>query len=255
MLHIATRMFSKLARSSSFARFFPRIHSRDFSVKVTQKAPNFAGTAVVNGQFKKIELCDFVGKYLVLFFYPLDFSFVCPTELIAFSDRMEEFEKIGCNVVGVSTDSHFCHLSWVNMPRKVVFTLFNILFYFMQFHLCPLFVVQAGGLGGLSYPLLADYTKQISRNYDVLLEEQGFALRGLFIIDRNGVIRNMTVNDLPVGRSVDETLRLVKAFQFTDENGEGKGICFSCWHAHTWPLVGSHLETAASFSLLGLGGC
>ncbi|KAM7537151.1 hypothetical protein Aperf_G00000077596 [Anoplocephala perfoliata] len=219
MQHATSSLFCKLARPLPFARFLPLIQSRDFSVKVTQKAPNFAGTAVVNGQFKEIELRDFIGKYLVLFFYPLDFTFVCPTELIAFSDRIEEFKKIGCNVVGVSTDSQFSHLSWINMPRK------------------------AGGLGGLSYPLLSDYKKQISRDYDVLLEEQGVALRGLFIIDHDGVIRNMTVNDLPVGRSVDETLRLVKAFQFVDENGE---VCPANWTPKS-PTIKPDVEKAKEY--------
>ncbi|VDM22140.1 unnamed protein product [Hydatigera taeniaeformis] len=193
MSRFRSSLFVPLSTSSHAA---PAFQSREFSVKVTQKAPNFAGTAVVDGQFKEIELRNYLGKYLVLFFYPLDFTFVCPTELIAFSDRIEEFNKIGCNVIGVSTDSHFSHLSWINTPRK------------------------AGGLGGLRYPLLADYKKEISRAYDVLLEDSGVALRGLFIIDQKGTIRSMTINDLPVGRSVDETLRLVKAFQFVEEHGE-----------------------------------
>lgn len=119
MQRIIPSLFSKLARTSASARLLPSVQSRGFAVKVTQKAPNFAGTAVVNGQFQEIKLHDFAGKYLVLFFYPLDFTFVCPTELIAFSDRIEDFKKIDCHVVGVSTDSHFSHLSWINMPRKV----------------------------------------------------------------------------------------------------------------------------------------
>ncbi|VDN97608.1 unnamed protein product [Rodentolepis nana] len=214
------RLLSSLfSRSSAPIRLLSAVKSRDFSVKVTQKAPNFAGTAVVNGQFKEISLHDFIGKYLVLFFYPLDFTFVCPTELIAFSDRIEEFNKINCNVVGVSTDSHFSHLSWINMSRK------------------------AGGLGGLNYPLLADYKKEISRDYDVLLEDKGLALRGLFVIDPNGVIRNMTVNDLPVGRSVDETLRLVKAFQFVDQHGE---VCPANWTPEK-PAMKASVEGAKEY--------
>merc|ERR1712142_271808 len=165
-------------------------------VRVQHPAPNFQGQAVVDGQFKEIKLEDFKGKYLVLFFYPLDFTFVCPTEIIAFSDRIAEFDAIDTQVIGVSTDSHFSHLAWINQPRK------------------------EGGLGGLSYPLLADFNKTISADYGVLVEEAGLALRGLFIIDPAGVVRQITVNDLPVGRSVDETLRLVKAFQFTDKHGE-----------------------------------
>lgn len=165
-------------------------------------APAFKGQAVVNQDFKEIQLSDYKGKYLVLFFYPLDFTFVCPTEIIAFSDRIKEFKDLGAEVVGVSVDSHFSHLAWVNTPRK------------------------DGGLGKLDYPLLADLTKKISRDYGVLLEDAGIALRGLFIIDPKGVVRQITINDLPVGRSVDETLRLIKAFKFTDEHGE---VCPANW--------------------------
>lgn len=121
-------LYSRLTKSLAPARFLLAVQSRDFSVRVAQKAPNFSGTAVVNGQFKDIELRDFIGKYLVLFFYPLDFTFVCPTELIAFSDRMEEFKNINCNIVGVSTDSQFSHLSWINMSRKVIIFLIDFIF-------------------------------------------------------------------------------------------------------------------------------
>lgn len=124
-------------------------------------------------------------------------TFVCPTEIIAFSDRIKEFDALKTAVVGVSVDSHFSHLAWINTPRK------------------------AGGLGDLQYPLLADITKQISVDYDVLIKEEGIALRGLYIIDPNGVIRQKTINDLPVGRSVDETLRLIQAIQHFEEHGEG----------------------------------
>lgn len=169
---------------------------------MTKPAPDFKGKAVVDGQFKDIQLSDFSGKYLVLFFYPLDFTFVCPTEIIAFSDRAAEFRQIGAELVAVSTDSHFSHLAWVNTPRK------------------------QGGLGGSNIPLLADFNKTVSRDYGVLLEDAGIALRGLFIIDPKGVVRQMTVNDLPVGRSVDETLRLIKAFQFVEKHGE---VCPAGW--------------------------
>lgn len=169
---------------------------------VTQPAPAFKAEAVVEGQFKQISLEDYKGKYLVLFFYPLDFTFVCPTELIAFSEQAAAFKKLNCEIVGVSTDSHFSHLAWVNMPRK------------------------QGGLGGLKYPLLADFSKNISRDYGVLLEGEGIALRGLFLIDPEGVVKHMSVNDLPVGRSVEETLRLLKAFQFVEKHGE---VCPASW--------------------------
>lgn len=172
---------------------------------IGKPAPAFKGQAIVDGEIKEISLDDYKGKYLVFFFYPLDFTFVCPTEITAFSDRIKEFEAIGCNVVGCSVDSHFTHLAWVNTPRA------------------------KGGLGGCNYPLLADLTKQVARDYEVLIEEggdAGVALRGLFIIAPDGTLRQKTVNDLPVGRSVDETLRLVKAFQFTDEHGE---VCPAGW--------------------------
>lgn len=135
-----------------------------------------------------------------MFFYPLDFTFVCPTEIIAFSDRIKEFKNLNTEVVGVSVDSHFSHLAWCNTPRK------------------------QGGIGKIEYPLLADLTKKVSSDYGVLLEDAGFSLRGLFIIDPNQVVRQITINDLPVGRSVDETLRLIKAFQFVDKHGEVKNL-------------------------------
>jgi len=164
-------------------------------------APDIKGTAVVDGQFKDISLADYKGKYLVVFFYPLDFTFVCPTEIIAFSDRSDEFRKINCEVVACSTDSHFSHLAWTNMPRK------------------------EGGLGEMKIPLLADKNMDISRSYGVLRDD-GIAFRGLFIIDDKQVLRQITMNDLPVGRDVDETLRLVQAFQFTDVHGE---VCPAGW--------------------------
>ncbi|XP_047459076.1 thioredoxin-dependent peroxide reductase, mitochondrial [Mugil cephalus] len=180
--------------------------SSRWAAAVTQPAPAFKGTAVVNGEFKDLSLSDFKGKYLVLFFYPLDFTFVCPTEIISFSDKANEFRDVNCAVVGVSVDSHFTHLAWTNTSRK------------------------AGGLGKIHIPLLSDLTKQISRDYGVLLENPGIALRGLFIIDPNGVVKHMSVNDLPVGRSVEETLRLVKAFQYVETHGE---VCPASWTPHS----------------------
>lgn len=198
-----------LSSYSIFARAFSVGASR-WAVRVQHPAPDFKGTAVVDGQFKDIKLSDFQGKYLVLFFYPLDFTFVCPTELIAFSDNMDKFKAINTAVVGVSTDSHFSHLAWINLPRK------------------------QGGLGGLKYPLLADFNKTAAEDYGVLVNNAGIALRGLFIIDPNGIVRQITVNDLPVGRSVEETLRLVKAFQFTDKHGE---VCPANWNPDSNPAT------------------
>ncbi|CAB1425115.1 unnamed protein product [Pleuronectes platessa] len=153
---------------------------------VTQPAPAFKATAVLNGEFKEMSLEDFKGKYLVLFFYPLDFTFVCPTEIISFSDKANEFHDVNCEVVGVSVDSHFTHLAWINTPRKT------------------------GGLGQIHIPLLSDLNKQVSKDYGVLLEGPGIALRGLFIIDPTRC----------------ETLRLVKAFQFVETHGE---VCPASW--------------------------
>ncbi|XP_071442080.1 peroxiredoxin-like [Hetaerina americana] len=169
---------------------------------VQRPAPYFESTAVVNGDFKTIKLSDYKGKYLVMLFYPLDFTFVCPTELISFDNKVKELKELNTEVVGISTDSHFSHLAWVNMPRK------------------------EGGLGGLQYPLIADFTKSISKDYDVLIENEGVALRGLFIIDPIGIVRQATINDLPVGRSVDEVIRLIKAFQFVEKHGE---VCPANW--------------------------
>lgn len=172
------------------------------AVLVQQKAPTFTAEAVMeDGSFKQIKLEDYRGKYVLLFFYPLDFTFVCPTEIIAFSDRGEEFQKLGVQILGVSVDSAFSHLAWRNTPRNV------------------------GGLGNVSYPLVADLKKDIARAYDVLLPD-GVALRGLFLIDPEGVVRHQVVNDLPLGRSVDEALRMVKALQFTEKHGE---VCPANW--------------------------
>ncbi|CAL8357082.1 unnamed protein product [Boreogadus saida] len=172
------------------------------NAQIGKPAPAFTTTAVVNGEFKDVSLSSYQGKYVILFFYPLDFTFVCPTEIVAFSDRAEEFRQIGCEVLGASTDSQFSHLAWINTPRK------------------------QGGLGPMNIPLLADLTHSISRDYGVLKEDQGIAYRGLFVIDDKGILRQITINDLPVGRSVDETLRLVQAFQHTDKFGE---VCPAGW--------------------------
>jgi alkyl hydroperoxide reductase subunit AhpC len=172
------------------------------SVLVTKEAPEFKAQAVMpDGSFKEVSLSDYRGQYTVLFFYPLDFTFVCPTEIIAFSDRVKEFEALGVQLIGVSIDSHFSHLAWRNTPRS------------------------QGGIGQIDYPLVADLNKDIARDYDVLLPG-GIALRGLFLIDKNGVVRHQVVNDLPLGRSVDETLRMVQALQYFETHGE---VCPANW--------------------------
>lgn len=172
------------------------------SVLVTKEAPNFKAQAVMpDGTFQQVSLSDYRGKYVLLFFYPLDFTFVCPTEIIAFSDRVKDFAAANVQILGVSIDSHFTHLAWRNTARA------------------------DGGLGQIDYPLVADLDKSIAQAYDVLLPA-GIALRGLFLIDKAGVVRHQVVNDLPLGRSVDEALRLVKALQFVEAHGE---VCPANW--------------------------
>ncbi|XP_053293246.1 peroxiredoxin-1 [Pleuronectes platessa] len=173
------------------------------NARIGKLAPDFTAKAVMpDGTFNDLTLSSYRGKYVVFFFYPLDFTFVCPTEIIAFSDAAEQFKKIDCEIIAASVDSHFSHFAWTNTPRK------------------------QGGLGSMKIPLVADTRRTISTDYGVLKEDEGIAFRGLFIIDDKGVLRQITINDLPVGRSVDETLRLVQAFQFTDKHGE---VCPAGW--------------------------
>ena len=163
-------------------------------------APHFAGEAAKDGEIVNISLSDYRGKWLVLFFYPLDFTFVCPTELVAFSDRAEDFKAIGAEILGVSVDSVHTHLAWMRTPRS------------------------EAGVGDLNYPLLADLSKDVARAYDVLHGD--VALRGVFLIDPEGNVQTATVNNLPVGRNVDEVLRTVKAYQYVAKNG---GTCPANW--------------------------
>ncbi len=174
------------------------------STLVTKKAPDFKATAVMpDNSFKDISLSDYDGKYKILFFYPLDFTFVCPSEIIAFDAKLNEFKERGCELIGVSIDSHFTHLAWKNTP------------------------VNKGGIGNIQYPLVADIKKEIGKEYGVLFDDS-VALRGLFLIDQKGIIRHSVVNDLPLGRSVDEALRMLDALQFTDKHGD---VCPANWQA------------------------
>jgi peroxiredoxin (alkyl hydroperoxide reductase subunit C) len=167
-------------------------------------APDFTAEAVFDQEFIKIKLSEYIGKkYVILFFYPLDFTFVCPTEITAFSDRYSEFEALDTEVIGVSTDSVFSHLAWIQTERK------------------------SGGLGELNYPIVSDITKQISKAFNVLIPDQGIALRGLFIIDKQGVIQHATINNLGIGRSVDETLRTLQAVQYVQDNPDE--VCPAGW--------------------------
>ncbi len=169
---------------------------------VTKNAPDFTAKAVMaNNSFEELTLSSLRGKYVVLFFYPLDFTFVCPSEIIAFDKALDKFKEKGCEVVGVSVDSEFTHLAWKNTP------------------------VEEGGIGKVRYPLVADLNKSISRDFGVLFDES-VALRGLFLIDREGVVRHAVINDLSLGRSVDEALRMLDALRFTEEHGE---VCPANW--------------------------
>lgn len=170
---------------------------------VTTEAPDFTATAVMpdNTFNEGFKLSDLRGKYVLLFFYPLDFTFVCPSEIIAFDKAVDKFKEKNCEIVGVSIDSHFSHLAWKNTA------------------------INDGGIGNVQFPLVADLDKSISDDYGVLLD-MGIALRGLYLLDKEGVIRHQLINDLPLGRSVSEALRMLDALQFTEEHGD---VCPANW--------------------------
>src|SRR5436190_13440893 len=172
------------------------------SAFVSAPAPAFSGEAYINGEFRKLSLSDFKVKQLVLFFYPLDFTFVCPTEILAFTDHIEEFKKRHTEVVGVSVDSNFTHAAWAQVDRK------------------------EGGIKGVNFPLVSDLNKKIAADYGVLLQDAGIALRGLFIINKDGMLKHATINHLDLGRNIDEVLRVVDAIDFSEEHGE---VCPANW--------------------------
>ena len=184
------------------------------AVLVGKPAPDFTAQAVMGNN----EICDFTlsqeinGKYAVVFFYPLDFTFVCPSELIAFDHRLDEFKQRGVEVIGISIDSQYTHLAWKNTP------------------------VNNGGIGQVQYPLIADIKHEICRAYDVEFGAAGVAFRGSFLIDKKGVVRHQVVNDLPLGRNVDEMLRMVDALQFTEAHGE---VCPAGWSKGKAGMKGS----------------
>lgn len=173
------------------------------SVLVTKQAPDFTAAAVMpDGTFKEdFKLSDLRGKYVVLFFWPLDFTFVCPSEIIAHNNRIDRFRELGVELVGVSIDSHFTHFAWKQTP------------------------VENGGIGNVQFPLVADVKHDIVRAYGIE-HPDGVALRGSFLIDKDGVVQHQTINNLPLGRNVDEMIRLVEALQFTEEHGE---VCPAGW--------------------------
>jgi peroxiredoxin (alkyl hydroperoxide reductase subunit C) len=204
------------------------------AVLVGKKAPDFSASAVVNGIeiVSNFTLSQFKGKHVILFFYPKDFTFVCPTELFAFQERLEDFKSRGVEVIACSTDTEQSHWGWLNMPKN------------------------QGGIQGVTYPIVADTNKTISMNYDVLAgyydyDDEGsmvaigelIAYRGLFLIDKEGVVRHQLVNDLPLGRNVEEAIRMVDSLQFLEENGE---VCPANWTKGKEGLKATH-EGIAEF--------
>ena len=171
-------------------------------LRVGQIAPDFSATAVYDQEFKTIKLSDFKNKYIILFFYPLDFTFVCPTEITAFSDKYSSFSELNTEILGISVDSEYSHLAWLQTDR------------------------ESGGLGDLAYPLVSDLKKEISSAYNVL-NNDGVALRGLFIIDPQGFIQYSTINNLEFGRSVEETLRVLQAIQYVQSHPDE--VCPANW--------------------------
>jgi peroxiredoxin 2/4 len=170
---------------------------------IGKKAPHFEAKAVVKNKIvEKFSLADFLGQYVVFFFYPLDFTFVCPTELHAFQEKVPDFEKRGAQLVGCSIDSWFSHHAWLITPKN------------------------RGGIEGVTYPIVSDIHKSIARSFNVLKEDDGIAYRGLFLLDKQGVVRHQVVNDLPIGRSVDEALRTLDALIFHEKHGE---VCPANW--------------------------
>lgn len=190
-------------------------------IKVGNKAPDFSATAVYEQEFKKIKLSDYLGKYVILLFYPLDFTFVCPTEITAFSDVYDQITALNTEILAISVDSEYCHLAWMQMDR------------------------DSGGVGNLKYPLISDLTKQISFSYNILTDE-GKALRGLFILDKEGIIQHSLVNNLDVGRSVDETLRLLKAIQYVENNPDE--VCPANWQPGQSTIIGNPINSKEYFS-------
>jgi peroxiredoxin (alkyl hydroperoxide reductase subunit C) len=189
-------------------------------LQVGQPAPDFTATAVYDQEFKQIRLADYLGRYVVLFFYPLDFTFVCPTEITAFSDIHSSFSDINTEVLGVSVDSEYAHLAWLQTDR------------------------DSGGLGDLRYPLISDLTKSISGSYNVLTQ-QGKALRGLFIIDKEGLIQYSVVNNLDFGRSIDETLRTLQAIQYVQSHPDE--VCPANWQPGDSTMIADPVRSKEYF--------
>jgi len=183
-------------------------------------APDWSGEAVVKGEFKTVGLEEYKGKWLVMVFYPLDFTFVCPTELVSFSDRVDDFRSLNAEIVALSVDSKHSHYAWTQVPRN------------------------KGGLGDIKYPLVGDITKKIARQYGVLYKETGNTVRGLFVIDPNGIVRQITLNDDQIGRSIDEVLRLLKGLQHADKHGV---VCPANWKPGDDDLIPDQVKKTEYF--------
>nr|YP_009312908.1 2-Cys peroxiredoxin [Helminthora furcellata]SCW21162.1 2-Cys peroxiredoxin [Helminthora furcellata]SCW24022.1 2-Cys peroxiredoxin [Helminthora furcellata] len=192
-------------------------------LKVGKPAPNFSATAVYDQEFVPLQLAEYLGKYVVLFFYPLDFTFVCPTEIIAFSDQYERFQSINTEILGISVDSEYSHLAWIQTDRA------------------------SGGLGDLRYPLVSDLKKSISKSYNVLSDD-GVALRGLFIIDKEGIIQHSLVNNLAFGRSVDETYRTLQAIQYVQSNPDE--VCPADWQPGEKTMIPDPVKSKEYFTAI-----
>ena len=189
------------------------------AVLVGQAAPFFTAKAVVQDEIKDLSLSDYTGKYVILFFYPLDFTFVCPTELHAFQDHLEDFTKRHAVVLGCSVDSPFSHKAWLETPK------------------------EKGGIKGITYPIISDLGGKISKEYDVL-NPDGVAYRGLFLIDQKGIVRHQVVNDLPLGRNVEEALRMLEALQHVEQHGE---VCPANWNKNAPALKATSAGVAEYF--------
>ncbi|KAL4434271.1 hypothetical protein ABPG75_000712 [Micractinium tetrahymenae] len=192
--------------------------------EVGEAAPDFSLPAIVDGEIKQVSLADYKGKYVILFFYPKDFTFVCPTEIIAFSDRAKEFEALNCQLLACSTDTPEVHLAWIKTPRK------------------------RGGLGYMQIPILADVTKAVSARYGVLKRDAGIALRGLYLVNPEGNLEHITVNNFPIGRNVDEALRTLQAVQYVAEHGE---VCPAGWKPGDKAMVADPERSLDYFESVG----
>ena len=195
--------------------------SNKHGIRVGQQAPDFCAIAVHEQEFKQIKLSDYLGQYVILLFYPLNFTFVCPTEITSFSDHYDEFINLNTQILGVSVDSEYCHLAWTQMER------------------------EAGGVGVLRYPLVSDLSKEISIDYNVLNDESK-SLRGLFIIDTEGTIQHILINNLEVGRSVTEALRTLKAIQYVQHNPDE--VCPANWQPGSMTIITKNKQSKEYFS-------